>query len=313
MKKEIILIITVLLSLVLMHFNIPGGALLSTIGVLFLSIYYIIAGLTQFNYFGLNKTSFKRQFKEVSKTNISLSILAGLMISSTILFIELIVLLRNGGLTGLKVSLFAIIIIIILAAYKAFIKKKSVFKKIFLRLFTVGCIGLVFHLVPYNLVINTFHPNLISELDQKNDKAIELFNKGENEEALSTLDNIISRFSPYLMAYNNKGYILHTMGRHDEALNYFNHVLEEMPNHMSALANRGYLCNDLNMYEAAEKDFSKVLNADSENKSIRYSRSISYYELEQIDSACSDFTIATKNNNNFSSNVYFDNLSKLCK
>lgn len=63
-------------------------------------------------------------------------------------------------------------------------------------------------------------------MDVLNNKAIVLINTGSYDEALTTLNEVLSRDPKFVSALANKANVLSLMGRHDEALACIDEAIE---------------------------------------------------------------------------------------
>lgn len=125
-------------------------------------------------------------------------------------------------------------------------------------------------------------------------KAINSFQIGEFEQAISYLDQILEIDPNNLDALRGKGSALFELGRIEEAVTYFDNVLETDPNHIDTLLNKGVSLTELGRNKEAIQYFTKVLEIEPDYdfskhnlaKSLKslYNRVDGYVEIMIYDS-----------------------------
>ena len=108
------------------------------------------------------------------------------------------------------------------------------------------------------------------EIESLSVKAINSFQIGELEQAISYLDQILEIDPNNLNALNSKGGALIKLGRMDEAVIYIDNVLEADPNHVHALFNKGVSLTELGRNKEAIPYFTKVLEIDPDYDFSKY-------------------------------------------
>lgn len=149
MKKiELILGVIAIIGIVLKLFHIPGGAALTILSLLTLSVFYYVFSFALFNGIRLRDIFKKEAYKETNVRRIIGAILTGFDIS-TIIIGGLFKLQAWPGadvelLTGLVIA----VIILIIAAIFYSRSKAEFYKRIFGRIAIYGGIGLVLYFLP---------------------------------------------------------------------------------------------------------------------------------------------------------------------
>src|SRR3989344_4750576 len=129
----------------------------------------------------------------------------------------------------------------------------------------------------------------LDELDELNDKGLDLMHNEKYEEAISMFDEIIEKDPSYIYAYSNKGLVLENLERYDEALESFDKVLEIDPNSVIALYNKGLLLNDLERYREAIPYLDRALAVEPDAIDALTEKGYSLLSLENYEDAISYF------------------------
>jgi hypothetical protein len=144
-KFEKIFGVLAVIALILKFASISGGSILATLSLTSLSFLYYLFGFALFNDIKL-KNIFKRSsYKGISVLRIISSVGVGLGLSTICLGILFRIQFWPGGRMMLAVGLITILIITIIA-FIDFLKSKSDYKTILLRVAIIGGIGLLLFL-----------------------------------------------------------------------------------------------------------------------------------------------------------------------
>jgi len=128
-----------------------------------------------------------------------------------------------------------------------------------------------------------------TDLDELNDKGLDLMHNEKYEEAISIFDEIIEKDPSYIYAYSNKGLVLENLERYDEALESFDKVLEIDPNYVIALYNKGLLLNDLERYREAIPYLDRALAVEPDAIDALTEKGYSLLSLKNYEDAISYF------------------------
>ena len=128
-----------------------------------------------------------------------------------------------------------------------------------------------------------------TDLDELNDKGLDLMHNEKYEEAISMFDEIIEKDPSYIYAYSNKGLVLENLERYDEALESFDKVLEIDPNYVIALYNKGLLLNDLERYREAIPYLDRALAVEPDAIDALTEKGYSLLSLKNYEDAISYF------------------------
>jgi hypothetical protein len=166
-KGEKILAVIAIIAVILKMLLVPGGGLLAVISFTLLSILYFPLGFATLNNIPLSKIFSKSSYAGISTMRILGTIGLGMGLSgivSGILF--RIQFYPTARLT--LISAFNILVVAGIIAFIIYIRNKSEFyKKIILKIFLYGIIGLVMFKASHNSLMKMFHrdkPELMQEL-----------------------------------------------------------------------------------------------------------------------------------------------------
>ena len=163
-KEEKILAGAAIISVILKALLIPGGGLLAVITFPLLSILYFPLGFATLNNIPLSKIFSKNSYKEISTLRIIGLIFLGMSLAGIVSGILFKIQFYPTARLML-ISSFNILIIAGIVAFIIYIKKKSEFyKKIIIKIFIYGILGLAMFKTSQNSLMKLFHrdkPELI--------------------------------------------------------------------------------------------------------------------------------------------------------
>jgi tetratricopeptide (TPR) repeat protein len=98
------------------------------------------------------------------------------------------------------------------------------------------------------------------------DEAKILYNKGEYESAIATIDKSIDTNPLNIEALSLKGDILSAEGKKEEAIDFYNKVISIDPSDSDAWFKKGSTYYELNQYEKAIESSKELIRRDPDNK-----------------------------------------------
>jgi len=128
------------------------------------------------------------------------------------------------------------------------------------------------------------------EADAAFEKALELHQAGQLNEAVSCYTEALAKAPRFSAAYNNRGMAHYDSERYDEAIADFNAALEIDKDYSEAFLGRGLAQFKKNKYDQAIKDYTKSISLNPDDPTAYYNRGIAYYELKDFRKAYEDYS-----------------------
>ncbi|TVQ48173.1 MAG: tetratricopeptide repeat protein [Gloeocapsa sp. DLM2.Bin57] len=131
-------------------------------------------------------------------------------------------------------------------------------------------------------------------------KALEQFNQGDLEGAISSWDQAL-KINPYsLDAWYNRGGALSNLGRHQEALNCFEKIIEIKPDDYMALNSIGNILYRLERWEDALNAWNKLVTVKPDYYQGWYNRACALEHLQKLPEAIASYQKALEIKPDFS-------------
>jgi Flp pilus assembly protein TadD len=123
-----------------------------------------------------------------------------------------------------------------------------------------------------------------------------LYEEGNNEEAIKFYTKFLEMFPKDHKAYNYRGMAYYTRKQYEKAVSDYNTAIKLDPAFAAAYNNRGEAYFKMKEYELSIKDFNYVIKSDPTNMDARFGRGVVLMSDEEYDDALDDFKKVLKEN-----------------
>ena len=164
-------------------------------------------------------------------------------------------------------------------------------KIFFLLLVLLVCFYPLLHAQPANAV-------------KRYDAGLKFYNDKKYQQALGELDEAISIYPSYTLAYYTRGNALYALKNYEEALDDYCYVVYAMPKDAGAFYNRGNAYYALKYYDSAYYDYEVALDLNPKMVSAYIQRGNVLSKFQEYERAVSDYTKALEINPNTMGGYY---------
>lgn len=123
-----------------------------------------------------------------------------------------------------------------------------------------------------------------------------LYEEGNNEEAIKFYTKFLEMFPKDHKAYNYRGMAYYTRKQYEKAISDYNAAIKLDPTFAAAYNNRGEAYYKMKEYELSVKDFNYVIKNNPGNMDARFGRGVVLMSDEEYDDALEDFKKVIKEN-----------------